>query len=221
MKRLKSPLPWLKPAVFVGALLPVAMMLKRGLHGDLGANPIGEVLNELGLLALIFVVVALGCTPLKSLFGWTWPLRVRRMLGVLGFFYAVLHVSTYTALDQSFDWAAIYADVTKRKFIFMGFAAFVLLVPLAATSTNAAVKRLGFARWKRWHRLAYVAPVFAVIHFYLRVKKDVSEPVSYALILSTLLLIRLLPILRARLASRRQTAAGGPLFPRQSASSRA
>jgi sulfoxide reductase heme-binding subunit YedZ len=194
------PLPWLKPAVFVGSLIPLVALIVRGVSGELGANPIGEALNQLGLLALIFVVAALACTPLKTFFGWTWPLRVRRMIGVFGFFYAALHVSTYVGLDQVFDWAAIYADVTKRKFIFVGFAAFVLLVPLAVTSTNAAVKRLGFVRWKRLHRLAYVAPVLAVIHFTWRVKKDVREPMIYAAVLATLLLVRVVVSLQSRLA---------------------
>ncbi len=200
-RRSNPPLPWLKPAVFVGSLSPLAVMIVRGGRGDLGANPIGEALNQLGLLALIFVIAALGCTPLKVFFGWTWPLRIRRMLGVFGFFYALLHVSTYTGLDQGFDWPAIYADVTKRKFIFVGFAALVVLIPLAVTSTNAAVKRLGFARWKQLHRLAYVAPALAVVHFILRVKKDVREPATYALILAALLAVRVVSSLRARLAA--------------------
>jgi sulfoxide reductase heme-binding subunit YedZ len=195
------PLPWLKPALLVGALTPLVVMIARGLGGDLGANPIGEALNQLGLLALIFLVAALVCTPLKLVFGWTWPMRIRRMLGLLAFFYAALHVSTYTGLDQFFDWAAIYADVTKRKFIFVGFAAFVLLIPLAITSTNGAVKRLGFVRWKRLHRLAYVAPVLVVVHFILRVKKDEEEPMTYAVILAALLAIRVAASLRARYAS--------------------
>src|SRR5262245_49639084 len=113
VRRQKTPLPWLKPAVCVGSLIPLVVMIARALRGELGANPIGEALNQLGLLALIFVVAALVCTPLKLVFGWTWPLRIRRMVGLFGFFYAVLHVSTYTGLDQFFDWAAIYADVTK------------------------------------------------------------------------------------------------------------
>ena len=197
----QRPLPWLKPGVCVGALLPLCILVMRAARGDLGANPVGEALNQLGLLALIFVVGALACTPLKTLFGWTWPLRIRRMLGVFGFFYAAVHVSTYTGLDQGFDWAAIYADVTKRKFIFVGFATFVLLLPLAATSTNAAVKRLGFVRWKQLHRLAYVAPVLAVIHFVWRVKKDVCEPVTYAVILAGLLLFRVIVGLHSRARS--------------------
>jgi len=189
--RKTPPHPWLKPAVFVGSLTPVAALLIRALYGELGANPISQALNQLGLIALVFLVAALACTPLKLLFGWTWPIRLRRMLGLFGFFYATLHVSTYAGLDQFFDWQAIFEDVTKRKFIFVGFAAFIALIPLAVTSTSAAVKRMGYGHWKRLHRLAYVAPLLGVLHFIWRVKKDVSEPVFYALILGTLLLIRI------------------------------
>jgi sulfoxide reductase heme-binding subunit YedZ len=118
------------------------------------------------------------------------------MLGLFGFFYALLHLTTYTALDQGLDWSAIWADVTKRKFIFVGFAAFVLLVPLAATSTNAALKGLGYARWKLLHRLAYVAPLLGVLHFTWRVKKDLREPIVYAVVLGVLLLVRLAALRR-------------------------
>ena len=149
-------------------------------------------------MALVFLIAALACTPLKTLFDWTWPIRLRRMLGLFGFFYATLHVSTYTGLDQFFDWQAIFDDVTKRKFIFIGFAAFVLLIPLAVTSTSAAVKRMGYARWKQLHRLAYVAPMLGVIHFTWRAKKDVSEPAQYALVLGALLLVRVVASLRSR-----------------------
>src|SRR5215467_6382279 len=100
------PYPWLKPAVFVGALTPVAALLLRALRGELGANPISQALNQLGLMALVFLVAALTCTPLKTLFGWTWPIRLRRMLGLFAFFYAALHVLTYAGLDQGLDWAA-------------------------------------------------------------------------------------------------------------------
>jgi len=195
------PLPWLKPAVFVGSLTPIAALLIRSLHGELGANPISQALNQLGLMALVFLVVALACTLLKTLCGWTWPIRLRRMLGLFGFFYATLHVSTYAELDQFFDWHAIFDDVTKRKFIFVGFAAFVLLIPLAVTSTSAAVKRMGYARWKQLHRLAYIIPILGVIHFTWRVKKDVSESLTYALIVGVLLLIRVVAYLRSRLSA--------------------
>ena len=169
--RSTPPYPWLKPAVFVGSLTPVAALLLHAVRGEFGANPISQALNQLGLVAPIFLVAALTCTPLKILFGWTWPLRLRRMLGLYGFAYATLHVSTYIGIDQFFDWQAIVADIVKRQFIFVGFAAFVLLIPLAMTSTAASIKRLGYTRWQQLHRLAYIAPLLGVLHFTWRVKK--------------------------------------------------
>ena len=199
--RRRGPLPWLKPGVFTGALVPLAAILWRAWHDQLGANPIAQALNQLGLIALVFLIAALVCTPLKTLFGWTWGNRLRRMLGLFGFFYAVLHVATYSGLDQQFDWRAIWTDVTKRKFIFIGFAAFVLLIPLVVTSTNGSPKRLGFTWWKRLHRLAYFAPLLGVIHFVWRVKKDVTEPATYGVVLAALLAVRVASYLRTRLAA--------------------
>jgi sulfoxide reductase heme-binding subunit YedZ len=196
--RSSTPYPWLKPAVFVGALTPVASLLLQAWRDELGANPISQALNQLGLVALIFLVAALACTPLKTLCGWTWPLRLRRMLGLFGFAYATLHVCTYVGIDQFFDWSTLLADVAKRPFIFVGFAAFVLLIPLAVTSTAASIKRLGFARWKQIHSLAYVATLLGVLHFIWRVKKDVSEPLTYAIIVGILLLIRVAATIHAR-----------------------
>jgi sulfoxide reductase heme-binding subunit YedZ len=193
-----APYPWLKPAVLTGALVPAAALVVRAARDELGADPIAEALNQLGLLALVFLVAALAAAPVKALAGWTWPLRLRRMLGLLAFFYAVLHVGTYAGLDQGFDWGAIAADVTKRPFIYAGAATFTLLLPLALTSTDAAVRRLGFVRWKRLHRLAYVATALAVVHFFLRVKKDVSEPLAYGAVVAALLLVRLLVAARTR-----------------------
>ena len=186
----RVPPPWLKPGVLVGSLVPVTAIFVRAARGELGADPIAQALNQLGLVALVFLIAALSCSPLKLFVGWTWPIRLRRMLGVLAVVYAALHVATYVALDQSFDWAAIFADVVKRKFLFVGLAAFVLIVPLAATSTNGSVKRLGFVRWKRLHRMAYLAPAFAVLHFVWRVKKNVTEPAVYGTFLAALLLVR-------------------------------
>ncbi len=183
--------------MLVGALVPVGALAMRAVRGELGANPIAQALNQLGLLALVLLVAALACTPAKLVFGWTWPLRLRRMLGLLAFFYAMLHVATYVGLDQVFDWAAIWKDVTKRKFIYVGAAAFVLLVPLALTSTNASVQRLGYARWKRLHRLAYLAPALGVLHFFWRVKKDATEPLTYGAVLALLLATRLIAAVRA------------------------
>jgi len=188
----RRPHPWLQPALLTGALTPLVVIVGRAVAGTLGANPIAQALNQLGLLALIFLIAALACTPLKLVFGWTWPLRIRRTLGLIAFGYACLHVATYAGLDQVLDWRAIWKDVSKRKFIFVGFAAFVTLIPLARTSTNDAVRRLGFARWKRLHRLAYVAPALGALHFYWRVKKDATEPLAYATVLAVLLVIRVL-----------------------------
>jgi sulfoxide reductase heme-binding subunit YedZ len=193
-----TPLPWLKPAVLTGSLVPIAAILLRASANALGPDPIAQALNQLGLIALVFLIAALACTPLKAIAGWTWPMRIRRMLGLLAFFYALLHVITYTVLDQGLDWHAIVDDVVKRKFIFLGFSTFVLLIPLAATSTNSALRRLGYVRWKQLHRLAYLAPALAVLHFTLRVKRDESEPLAYGLVLAALLSVRLVDYLHDR-----------------------
>jgi sulfoxide reductase heme-binding subunit YedZ len=186
-----GPLPWLKPAVFTGALVPLAALALRASRHTLGANPIAEVLNQLGLLALVFLVASLACTPLKAIAGWTWPIRIRKMLGLHAFFYACLHFLTYAAVDQGLKIAAIAGDIVKRPFILVGFVALVLLVPLAITSTARMLKRLGAARWKRLHRLAYVAGILGVVHFFLRVKKDVSEPLVYGVVLGVLFAVRI------------------------------
>ena len=186
----KGPLPWLKPGLFLGSLVPAVSLAIGAARGTLGADAVAEGLNRLGLLALIFLVASLACTPLKTLTGAVWPIKVRKMLGLYAFFYAVLHLGTYAGFDQGLDFKAIFADIVKRPFILVGFTAFVLLVPLAVTSTAKMVKRIGFLWWKRLHRLAYVAACLGVIHFFLRVKKDATEPLIYAGILAVLLAIR-------------------------------
>src|SRR5262249_47250568 len=139
----------LKPTVFALACLPLLKLGADAWRGQLTANPIAEVLNRFGFWTLTFIVASLAISPAKTLFGWTSPMRVRRMVGLFAFFYATLHFLTYLALDQAFDLADIGADIVKRKFITVGFAAFVLLIPLAVTSTDRSVRRLGFRRWKR------------------------------------------------------------------------
>jgi sulfoxide reductase heme-binding subunit YedZ len=196
------PMPWLKPAVFTGALVPLADLLLRAAQGTLSANPVAAALNRLGLLTLIFLVATLSLTPLRLLFGWSWPIRIRRMLGLFAFFYASLHFTTYLAIDQQFDFRAILEDILKRKFIFVGFAAFLLLIPLALTSTNASVRRLGIRRWQRLHRLVYLAAALGAIHFIWRVKRDLTEPAIYAAIVAVLLLIRAVNAWRTRGAKR-------------------
>ena len=176
--------------MFVASLAPAIRLLVLGARGELGANPIATALNQLGLVALIFLIASLAATPLKTTLGWTWPIRIRRMLGLYAFFYGSLHFLTYLGLDQVLDLRAVFADITKRNFIAVGFTAFVLLVPLAVTSTDAMVRRLGFVRWKRLHRLVYVAAALGVVHFIWRVKKDLSQPLTYGAVLALLLAIR-------------------------------
>jgi sulfoxide reductase heme-binding subunit YedZ len=197
VQRRSTPTPWLSPGIFIGALVPLAALIWRTLQGTLSANPIAEIINELGLAALIFLMASLACTPLRWVFGWTWPVRVRRELGLFAFFYAVLHFLTYLG-DQTFDLGFILEDIALRPFITVGFLALVLLVPLALTSTTESVRKLGFRRWQRLHYLAYVAGVLAIIHFIWRVKIDVSQPVMYGTVLGTLLLIRVAFWLRKR-----------------------
>lgn len=197
------PLPWLKPGLLAGALIPLVVLGWRAAHRTLGADAIAFVLNQLGYLALVFLVASLACTPLKSLTGWTWPIRIRRMLGLFAAFYAALHLSTYVAIDQQFDWAVLWEDVTQRRFIIVGFTAFLLLLPLALTSNEASVRRLGFPRWKALHRLAYAAAALAVVHFIWRVKLDLRVPLIWAAVLSGLFVLRLVDAVQA---SRRKRA---------------
>ena len=193
------PDPWLKPGIFIGSLFPLAWIAIRAVQNQLGADPIKEAENELGLAALIFIIASIGCTPAKRLWSWTWAMRVRRELGLFAFFYAMLHFASYF-VDQSFDGGAIVADIVQRPFITVGFAALVLLTPLAVTSTKGSVKRLGYVRWQQIHWLVYPVGVLASIHFVWRVKRDVSQPLTYALVVAVLLAIRVVWWLRKRYA---------------------
>jgi methionine sulfoxide reductase heme-binding subunit len=197
----------LKLGIGIAAMAQPAVTMVRFFTGGLGANPIAEAMNQLGLWALVLLLATLACTPLKTLLGWTWPLAVRRLLGLCAFATVCLHFLTYFVLDQYFDFAAIGEDIVKRKFITVGFLAFVLLIPLAVTSTNGMVKRLGFPRWKRLHRLAYVATAAGVIHFIWRVKADLTEPLIYAGVFVVLMAIRGATWWKANQASRAKQAA--------------
>jgi sulfoxide reductase heme-binding subunit YedZ len=181
----------LKVAVGVLAAIPALLTTFRFLTGDLGANPIAEAMNRIGFWTLTLLLATLACTPLKILFGWNWPPSLRRMLGLITFSYACLHFSIYLVLEQFFDWNAIWEDIAKRKFITIGFAALVLMIPLAVTSTNKMVKRLGFPLWKRLHRLSYLIALLAILHFVWRVKIDLLAPLSFAGVLALLFAIRL------------------------------
>ncbi|QSI78318.1 sulfite oxidase heme-binding subunit YedZ [Niveibacterium microcysteis] len=176
-----------KLALFVLCLLPLGWYLNGLWHDQLGANPIEAITRASGEWTLRLLLATLAVTPLRRLTGWHWLIRLRRMLGLFVFFYASLHLATYVWLDQFFDWAAIAKDIVKRPFITVGFAAFVLLVPLAATSSNFAIRRLGGRRWQALHRSVYAIGVLAVLHFWWLVKRDVTEPLIYGLILALLL----------------------------------
>ena len=182
--------PWLVPATIAGALVPFASIAWRAAQQRLGANPIATALNQVGLLSLLFLCGSLSCTPLKIALGWTWPLYVRRTLGLCAFFSVVLHFLVYLVLDQGLAVAAVLRDVLKRPFIALGFAGMLLLVPLALTSTKRSVARLGFRRWQMLHRAAYLIGLLGVLHFYLRVKADHTQPISYGVVLVLGFLLR-------------------------------
>lgn len=186
----------IKAAVFVACLIPLARLLWLGADRKLGANPIEYITHSTGWWALGFLMATLAVTPARRLFNLPWLLRLRRMLGLYAFFYASLHFVTYIWLDQFFDLREILKDIAKRPFITIGFAAFVLLIPLAATSTNAMVRRLGARRWQNLHRLVYAIGALGVIHFWWLVKKDTTEPFVFAVALAALLIVRLLYLLR-------------------------
>jgi len=182
-----------RSGVFLAALAPLAYLLLRGFNGALGANPVEAILRSLGTWTLVLLLVTLSITPLRRLTGWNWLQRLRRMLGLFAFFYAVLHVTAFVWLDHWFEWADIVADVAKRPYLTLGFVAFVLMLPLAATSTNAMVRRLGGRRWQRLHRLVYAIGVLGVLHFWFHklAKNDLAEPMIYAVVLGVLFGLRL------------------------------
>jgi methionine sulfoxide reductase heme-binding subunit len=193
-----------KAPVFAACLAPLAWLAWAGLAGRLGANPISEITNETGTWTLRFLVLTLAITPVRRLTGWNTLVRYRRMLGLFAFFYGSLHLTTYVWLDQFFDAAGIAKDVMKRPFITVGFTAFVLMVPLALTSTAASIRRLGGKRWQALHRFAYVSAALGVVHYWWLVKADVSRPLAYGAILAVLLAARLaFRLLAAPAAGRR------------------
>ncbi len=182
----RNPKLWL----FVACLLPLARLVWLGFSGGLGANPIEFVTRSTGTWTLVGLMVTLSVTPLRRLTGVAELIRYRRMLGLFTFFYACLHFVTYVWLDQFFDPAAIARDIVKRPFITVGFAAFMLLIPLAATSTRAMIRRLG-RRWQSLHRAVYLIAVLGVVHYLWLVKKDLTEPLVYGAVLALLLAMRL------------------------------
>ena len=177
----------LKATLFLLSLIPLLRLVWYGYSSQLGANPIEFITRSLGTWTLVFLLITLSITPLRKLSGWSWLIKLRRMAGLFAFFYALLHFITYIWLDQFFDLNDIYKDVIKRPFITIGFAAFIMLIPLALTSTNAMMKKLGGKRWQMLHRLIYLVAIFAVLHYWWLVKKDITQPLIYAVLLTILL----------------------------------
>ncbi len=179
----------LKAVIFCLCLLPLGIQAWRFVQHQLGANPIEVITRSLGEWALLLLLLTLSMTPLRLALQQSWPLRLRRMLGLFVFFYAVLHLSSYLWLDQFFDWPEIGRDIVKRPFITVGMLAFSLLLPLAITSTQAMQRRLQ-RNWVRLHRLVYIIAILGVLHFFWLVKADTARPVSLVLALGLLLFIR-------------------------------
>ena len=197
----------IKVGVFAAALAPFSALVYAGFTDALGANPVEAITHTTGEWTLRLLLVTLAITPLRRLTGWVWLTRLRRMVGLFAFFYLVLHFTTYAVLDASLDLAYVVEDVADRLYITAGFAAFVMLVPLAATSTNAMVRRLGPVRWRRLHRLVYAAGICGVLHYLWLVKADLREPLVYTAILAVLLAARL-PVVANRLKRRRSRGTG-------------
>lgn len=171
---------WIKPALFVLCLVPFGIVALHtfNIGGNLGTNPVEEVLNTMGQWGLRFLLITLAVTPLKDWFHAPWLVQLRRMLGLFAFFYVCMHFLTYLLLDQGLAWRAILSDIAKRPYITIGFTALLLLMPLAATSTNGMMRRLG-KRWKKLHRLIYIIVLLGVWHYYWQVKADIREPLLY------------------------------------------
>ena len=188
----------LKAAIWIASLWPLGVLVRGYLTDDLGANPIDYITRTLGLTALVLLLCSLGMTPLRALFRWSWPIQVRRLLGLLAFFYVCLHFAVWIGLDHFFAWRRMWEDVLKRPYITVGVLALLLLIPLAATSTTGMIKRLGGQNWRRLHKLAYVIGVLGVLHFLWLAKKGRTTPYYYAITLAVLLGIRLWDWLRKR-----------------------
>lgn len=182
---------WLKPAVFVVALAPLAWWGYRALNGQLGANPIEATTRYFGDWALRFILIALAVTPVRLLTKWNGIARLRRMLGLFAFFYVALHVMSYVGLDLFFDMELLIQEILKRRYITVGMFALVILIALAVTSTDGMIRRLGGTRWRRLHSFVYPAAIAGVIHYYMMVRAGFLEPLTYAVILAALFAVRI------------------------------
>ncbi len=192
-----------KQLVFINSAVPCVLLGWDAYHHRLGANPQEFVLHTTGTLALVFLCISLAVTPLRKALGLPWLIQFRRLLGLFAFFYACLHLLAYTWFDKSFNFGAIVEDTLKRPYIFLGMFAVFVMIPLAITSTNKMIKRLGGRRWNRLHKLAYVAGISGAVHYYLLVKADTSIPLAFGFTLAVLLGYRILNKFMPSLTERR------------------
>jgi len=181
----------LKPIVFLACLIPLARLVWRGFHAELGANPIEAITHGTGDWTLTFLMITLSVSPLRKLTRQYWLISLRRMFGLFAFFYGTLHLMTYVWLDKFFDVHEMLHDIAKRRFITAGMTAFTLMIPLALTSTKWAIRKLGGARWQSLHRLIYFSATAGVIHYIWLVKADLRKPLEFAAVLGTLMAYRL------------------------------
>src|ERR1700719_2601707 len=202
---------WSKPLVFPICLVPLAALGWQALHGELTANPIEFITHATGDWTLRFLIITLCVTPLRKILRLPELIRFRRMLGLFAFFYACLHFTTYIWLDKFFDLSEMWKDIAKRKYITVGFTAFLSLIPLALTSTAGWIRRLGGKRWQLLHRLIYISAALGVIHYYWMVKSAVIRPLTYGAIVAILLLWRLFASLSRKTQLRVDAATVRPL----------
>ena len=198
---------YLKPAVFLACLVPLASLVWKGFHGGLGANPIEKITHTTGDWTLTFLLITLSITPLRKLTRQYWLIGWRRMLGLFAFFYGTLHLMTWVWLDKFFDVHEMLADIAKRRFITAGMTGFALMIPLALTSTKWSIRKLGGKRWQALHRLIYFSAAAGVIHYIWLVKADLRKPLEYAAVLGVLLAYRVVVWMIAR-ASKPRTVMG-------------
>jgi DMSO/TMAO reductase YedYZ heme-binding membrane subunit len=183
---------FIKLLILVNGAVPLALLVWDQSHNRLGANPQNFLILTTGMMTLTFLMLTMAVTPLRKITGWNWLIQFRRMLGLYAFFYGCLHFLCFFSLDRAFSISSTFTEMVKRKYLILGSTTLLVMAPLAVTSTNAMIKRLGGKRWRALHRLAYVAAIAGVIHYYMQVKADVRQPLVFAAVLANLLGYRLL-----------------------------
>jgi len=178
---------FIKLLILVNGAVPLALLVWDQAHRQLGANPQNFLILTTGMMTLIFLMLTMAVTPLRQLTGWNWLIQFRRMLGLYAFFYGCLHFLCFFSLDPGFSISSTLTEMLKRKYLIVGSTALIVMIPLALTSTNAMIKLMGGKRWRALHRLAYVAAICGVIHYYMQVKADVRQPLVFAAVLAVLL----------------------------------